>query len=109
VLAVLIDAEQRPSRRMLRVVTEKAESLKQLGVAVIVIQAGSMQEEAFKAWKTENNLPFPAGCLKDNPKLRTTWGGSVLPRLALTDKIHRVVAEGFPVEELDSRLQSVAK
>lgn len=109
VLAVLIDAEQRPSRRMLRVVTEKAETLKQLGVAVIVVQAGSMQEGAFKTWKTENNLPFPVGCLKDDAKARAAWGVAALPRLILTDKNHRVVAEGFPVDELDSRAQAIAK
>jgi hypothetical protein len=32
-----------------------------------------------------------------------------LPWLILTDKAHRVTAEGFPLEELDAKLAAVAK
>ena len=41
---VVIDAEQRPSRRELRLVGEQAGALKEKGVTVVVIQAGAMAE-----------------------------------------------------------------
>jgi hypothetical protein len=110
VLALLIDAEQRPSRRALRLLSEQAAALKEKGVAVVVVQAGGMAEDAFKAWKQEAALPFPIGCLPGNPeKARVAWGAGALPWLILTDKAHRVAAEGFAVEELEASLKDVTK
>jgi len=109
-LAVLIDAEQRPSRRALRLLGEQAASLKEKGVAVVVVQTGSMADDAFKAWKQEAALPFPVGCLKgDAEKSRASWGAGALPWLILTDKAHRVTAEGFDLDELDAKVKAVAK
>jgi hypothetical protein len=109
-LAVLIDAEQRPSRRALRLLGEQAAAIKDKGVAVIVVHTGSMTEDAFKAWKQEAALAFPVGCLKgDANKARATWGAAALPWLILTDKAHHVTAEGFPLEELDAKLKGQAK
>ena len=74
-LAVLIDAEQRPSRRALRLLGEQAAALKEKGVAVIVVHAGTMTEDAFKAWKQEAAVAFPVGCLKgDAEKARARLG-----------------------------------
>jgi hypothetical protein len=109
-LAVLIDAEQRPSRRTLRLLGEQAAAMKEKGVAVIVVHAGTMTEDAFKAWKQEAALAFPVGCVKgDAEKARAAWGASALPWLILTDKAHHVTAEGFALEELDAKLKSQAK
>ncbi len=108
VLAVLVDAEQRPSRRALRLVSEKAALLKGKNVAVLIIQAGSMTAEAFADWKKEASLGFPVGCFKDNPeKNRAAWGAAALPWLILTDKSHLVMEEGFPLDELESKLQKL--
>ena len=110
VLALLIDAEQRPSRRALRLLGEQAAALKQKGVAVVVLQAGAMAEDAFAAWKQEAALPFPVGHLKGEPeKARAAWGAGALPWLILTDKAHRVTAEGFAPEDLDAKLQTPGK
>jgi protocatechuate 3,4-dioxygenase beta subunit len=109
-LAVLIDAEQRPSRRALRLLGEQAATIKDKGVAVIVVQTGTMAEDDFKAWKQEAALAFPVGCLKgDAEKARAAWGSTALPWLILTDKAHRVTAEGFNLEELDAKLKDVGK
>jgi hypothetical protein len=109
-LAVLVDAEQRPSRRALRFLSEQAAALKEKGVAVVVLQAGGMSEEDFKTWKQEAALPFPVGCLKDKTeKARAAWGASALPWLILTDKAHRVTTEGFALEELEAKLKDVSK
>jgi hypothetical protein len=109
-LAVFIDAEQRPSRRALRLLGDQAAALKAKGVVVIGVHTGSMADDAFKAWKQEAALPFPIGCLKgDAEKARAAWGVGALPWLILADKAHRVTAEGFDLEELDAKLAAAAK
>jgi hypothetical protein len=109
-LAVLIDAEQRPSRRALRLLGEQAAAIKDKGVAVIVVQTGTMADDDFKAWKQEAALAFPIGCLKgDVDKARAAWGATALPWLILTDKAHRVTTEGFPLEELEAKLKELSK
>jgi hypothetical protein len=109
-LAVLIDAEQRPSRRALRLLGEQAAALKGQGVAVVVVHTGTMADDAFAAWKQEAASPFPIGCLKGNAeKARATWGAGALPWLILTDKAHRVTAEGFDLDELDAKVKAIAK
>ncbi|HWH70440.1 MAG TPA: carboxypeptidase regulatory-like domain-containing protein, partial [Candidatus Sulfotelmatobacter sp.] len=108
VLAVLIDAEQRPSRRLLRLLGEQAAALKAKPVAVVVLQAGTMSDDAFASWKQETALPFPIGRLKENPeKARAAWGAKALPWLILADQSHRVTAEGFAFEELETQLKSL--
>ena len=42
-------------------------------------------------------------------KARAAWGAGALPWLILTDKAHRVTAEGFTLEELDSKIKAVGK
>ncbi len=110
VLAMVVDAEQRPSRRALRVLGERATSLREKGLAVVAIHAGSMAGDAFTAWKQEAKLPFAIGCLKEKPeKNRLAWGAAALPWLVLTDKNHRVIAAGFALEELDAQIQTLNK
>jgi uncharacterized GH25 family protein len=110
VLALLIDAEQRPSRRTLKVLSDQADTLKQKGIAVVVLQAGTMSADAFADWKKETATPFPVGAFKTDPeKARAAWGAIALPWLILTDKSHRVTAEGFDAEELDAKLQALSK
>ena len=109
-LAVLIDAEQRPSRRALRLLGEQAAALKEKGVVVVAVHMGSMADDAFKAWKQEAALSFPVGCLKgDAEKARASWGAGALPWLILTDKAHRVTAEGFDLDDLDAKLKGLAQ
>jgi hypothetical protein len=69
-----------------------------------------MADDAFKAWKQDAALPFPVGCLKgESEKARATWGAGALPWLVLTDKAHRVTAEGFSLEELDAKLKTLGE
>jgi len=105
VLALLIDAEQRPCRLILRLLGEQAPALKQKGVAVVVLQSSDLAEEAFTAWKQQAASPFPVARLKQEPeKARAAWGASALPWFILTDKSHRVIAEGFALDDLDAKL-----
>ena len=108
VLVLVLDAEQRPCRRVLRSLGEQTATLKQKGVAVVVLQSGDMTDEAFAAWKQEAASPFPAVRLKQEPeKARAAWGAAALPWLILTDKAHRVIAEGFGLEDLDAKLGEI--
>jgi hypothetical protein len=110
VLALLIDAEQRPSRRALTLLGNQADAIKQKGVAVVVLQTGTMADDAFADWKKDAASPFPIGSIKTDPeKARAAWGAAALPWLILTDKSHRVIAEGFTAEELDAKLQALPK
>jgi hypothetical protein len=107
-LVLLLDAEQRPCRRALRLLTEQAAGLKQQGLGVVVLQAGAMTEQAFAAWKQETAPPFPVGRFKDAAeKACSAWGATALPWLILTDKSHRVAAEGFAPEELHAKVQNL--
>lgn len=104
-LVALLDVEQRPSRRVLKRLTELADLLKEKGVAVVVLQAGAMEGEAFGAWKQEVALPFPIRILTGNrDKARATWGAAALPWLILTDSTRKVTDEGFAPGELEEKL-----
>jgi hypothetical protein len=105
ILALLMDAEQRPSRRALHAIAEQAPALKEKGVSVLVIHLGPMAEDAFNDWKKAAAVPFPIGTLKVDPdKARAAWGATALPWLILADKTRHVAAEGFPADELEIRL-----
>ena len=109
-LAVLVDAEQRPSRRALRLLREQASAIKEKGVSVIVVHTGTMTGGDFEAWKQEAALPFLVVAMKgEAEKTRAAWGASALPWLLLTDKDHVVTDEGFTVEELEARLNNIGK
>jgi protocatechuate 3,4-dioxygenase beta subunit len=107
-LVVLIDADQRPSRRALSSVAEQSGVLKQKNVAVVVLQAAAMDDAAFAAWKKEAP-PFPVGRLgADVDRARLNWGAAALPWLILTDDAHRVVAQGFAPDAIEAQLASLS-
>ena len=87
-----------------------ADTLKEKGVAVVVLQAGAMGGDEFAAWKQEVGLPFPVGLLKGNrEKARAAWGAEALPWLILTDANGKVTDEGFAPGELEEKLNPTDK
>jgi protocatechuate 3,4-dioxygenase beta subunit len=109
-LLCLFDLEQRPSRRALHALAEQYEALKQKDLTVLGLQATVTTAEAFKELKDSNPAPFPVGYVSEkSDKTRWASGVETLPWLILTDKEHRVVAEGFSLEELDAQLKALAK
>jgi protocatechuate 3,4-dioxygenase beta subunit len=110
VLLCLFDVEQRPSRRVARLLTEQYDALRQKGVTVLGVQAAVMTDESFKEWKDANLVPFPVGRVAEKSD-KTKWalGVESLPWLILTDAEHRVAAEGFALDELDERLKTMAQ
>jgi protocatechuate 3,4-dioxygenase beta subunit len=99
-LIVLVDVEQRLSRKAMTALESQAKALQEKGVAVIVLQWGGMSDEAFDKWKIASKFPYPLFSLKENhDKIRMKWGAGALPWFILTDSDHKVMAEGFANEE----------
>jgi protocatechuate 3,4-dioxygenase beta subunit len=110
VLLCLFDVEQRPSRRVARLLTEQYDALRQKGVTVLGVQAAVTTAESLQSWKDANPVPFPVGRVAEKSD-KTKWASEVesLPWLILTDADHRVTAEGFALDELDEKLKTLTK
>jgi len=110
VLVCLFDASQRPSRHVLHLLDQQAAALAQKNVAVLGVQAALTGDDVFNEWKTGNPVSFPVGRVTEKSD-KAKWASSVtaLPWLILTDASHRVVAEGFSLDELDGQIQKLGK
>lgn len=108
VLIGLFDLEQRPSRHFIHLLAGQHGALSRKGLVVLGLQATVVTAESFKEWKEASPLPFPVGRVAEKSD-KTKWACEVesLPRLILTDAKHRVVAEGFALEELDTQLKAI--
>ena len=110
VLLCLFDFEQRPSRRVVRLLAEQHDALRQQGVSVLAVQAPVTTAESLQSWKNANPVPFPVGSVAEKSD-KTKWVSDVesLPWLILADADHRVTAEGFMLDELDAKLAALKK
>ncbi len=108
ILLCLFDVEQRPSRRFVRLLSEQYDPLRQKGIVVLGLQTAIITPESFKEWLDTNPGPVPVGRLAVR-SAGLTWASDVesLPWLILTDKTHRVAAEGFTLDELEAKLKSL--
>jgi len=53
------------------------------------------------------NIAYPCGVIAENAEdVKLKMGVQGLPWLILTDSEHKVIAEGFSVNELESKLDS---
>jgi hypothetical protein len=109
-LLCLFDLEQRPSRRFLRLLNEQQAALQQKGLVILGLQSALTTDEIFKEWKQSTAVSIPVGRFAEKTD-QTKWVTEIesLPWLILTDKDHRVVAEGFALEELEAKLTDLAK
>ena len=110
VLLCLFDASQRPSRHVVHQLNEQAAALQQQGVTVLGVQAAVTSDETFNEWKTASPVSFPVGRVTEKSE-KSKWAAAVpaLPWLILTDANHRVIAEGFSLDELDAQIKKLAK
>lgn len=108
-LLCLVDIEQRPSRRLVRLLAEKHDALRQKGLSILVVHLRS-QPAAFDQWRSGNPVPFPIAQVKDSAE-SSQWVRKTesLPWLILTDADRRVSAEGFAFEELDAKVGALGK
>jgi protocatechuate 3,4-dioxygenase beta subunit len=108
VLLCLFDATQRPSRHVVHQLNEQAAALRQQGVTVLGVQAAVTSDETFNEWKTASPVSFPVGRVTEKSE-KSKWASAVpaLPWLILTDANHRVIAEGFSLDELDVQIKKL--
>src|SRR5208282_4510517 len=108
VLLCLFDAGQRPSRHVVHQLDEQAAALRQQGVTVLGVQAAVTSDETFNEWKSASPVSFPLGRVTEKSE-KTKWALAVpaLPWLILADADHRVIAEGFALDELDAQIQKL--
>ncbi len=110
VLLCLFDAAQRPSRRVLKQLNDRAAALHEKSVCVLGVQAVVTSDDVFDEWKTASPVTITVGrIIEKTDKNKWVTGLSSLPWLILTDANHKVVAEGFPLEELDAQIEKIAK
>jgi protocatechuate 3,4-dioxygenase beta subunit len=110
VLLCLFDVGQRSSRHIVRQLDEQAAALRQQGVTVLGVQAAVTTDDALNAWKTASPVSFPLGRVAEKSE-KSNWASVVpaLPWLILADANHRVIAEGFALEELDAQIKNLPK
>jgi len=103
VLICFFDMQQRPSRRCLLDLNDRARELEAKGIVVFAVQIAPMEEDALAQWIDENDIAFPVGVVQaDERQMRFNWAVTALPWLILTDAEHVVRAEGLAVEELEA-------
>jgi len=70
------------------------------------VQASKIDQQVLNQQVKKYNIPFLVGMVRgDAEKARFAWGVKSLPWLILTDSKHIVRACGFPVAELDRKIQ----
>ncbi|MBN1975754.1 MAG: carboxypeptidase regulatory-like domain-containing protein [Sedimentisphaerales bacterium] len=108
VLVCFWDYEQRPSRNCIMQLNQKLQELESKDVTAITIQAAKIDSETLDQWIKENNISLSVGKVaNDEERTRLNWGVNALPWLILTDKEHKVIAEGFSINELDEKIKLI--
>ena len=74
------------------------------------VQAAVTSDDIFNEWKSASPVSFPVGRVTEKSE-KTKWASAVpaLPWLILADANHRVVAEGFSLDELDAQIKKMLK
>ena len=109
-LLCLVDIEQRPSRRIARLLIERQEALREKAITLVVLQAAVISPDSWESWKSDSGVKCAVGRLEQNSaKVNWITGVEALPWLILTDANGSVTAEGFPLDELDAKLGALAR
>jgi hypothetical protein len=96
---------QRPSRNCIQQLAHLQGSLEAKGVSVVLVHISSPGDNPPEEWLEKNRIPLLTETLGEGRvPARQIWGVQVLPWLLLTDRNHVVTAEGFPLSELNQKL-----
>jgi hypothetical protein len=108
VLLCLFDAGQRPSRHIVNQLEQQAAALRQKNIFIAGVQAAVTTDDIFNQWKSASPVSFPVGRVTEK-SAKTKWASEVtaLPWLILTDASHKVVAEGFSLDDVDAQIQKL--
>ena len=109
ILLCLADPLQPSSRECLVGLAGKTEALAARGVITIGVLTTKVDFQQHNAFVKANHIAFPNYGAGDDFEIRkVTWGIKSVPWLILTDGKHTVVAEDFAIDELESKLASLA-
>jgi protocatechuate 3,4-dioxygenase beta subunit len=110
VLLCLFDAGQRPSRHAINQLAGQMAALQGQEVTVLGVQAVVTTDDVFNEWKSAGSVAFPVGRVTDK-SAKNKWATNVpaLPWLILADAGHRVIAEGFALDEVDAQVKKLAR
>ena len=97
--------QQRPSRAFIKKLVSHSENLEKNGIVTICIQTSKVNENKLNEWTTTNDISFHIIISEANEQhTQLSWAAKSLPWLILTDDRHIVIAEGFSINELDSKI-----
>ena len=106
-LMCFFDYEQRPARRYVLQLNGRHKQLKEQGVEIVAVQVSKTSENEIAQWVKTTNISIPvATVIGDLDETRFIWNVQSLPWLILTDREHKVIAEGFALQELDDKLKT---
>jgi hypothetical protein len=109
-LICLFDCEQRPSRRCLNLLAGQYDALRQKGLSVAAIQATVVEADTLKTWKESSPVPFPLGRVPEkSDQAKWITAQDAFPWLILVNAKGLVAAEGFTLDELKAKIESLPK
>ncbi|MBN2181357.1 MAG: redoxin domain-containing protein [Sedimentisphaerales bacterium] len=106
ILVCFFDMDQRPSRFCVSQLAKQSDDLASRGIVIVAVHARNIEKKELDDWLGQNHISLPIGTIEEeNGDLKSTWGAKSLPWLILTDWKHIVRAEGFNINELDSKIE----
>ncbi len=109
-LVCFFDYQQRPSRNCIIQLSKKARKLEGKNIVVVAVQSSEIDKSTLDEWIKQCNISLPVGIIQDDEeKARFAWGIRSLPWLILTDKSHVVASNGFPLSQLESKIEALEK
>jgi hypothetical protein len=109
-LICFFDVEQRPSRQAVLRLSAQVATLAEKGIVAFGIDLSKAEASMRSQWMTQQKIQIPIGIIEgDADEIRAVWAVRALPWLILTDKDHKVRAEGFSVSDLDKVLQTAGQ
>jgi len=86
---------------------EMGSKLAEKDVLLILVDAAGSEKKQVNAWAKKHSIKVPVGRLHKEilKRIHKAWAIESLPRLVLTDRNHVIVAEGFTLEELESKIK----
>ncbi|MBN1359272.1 MAG: carboxypeptidase regulatory-like domain-containing protein [Sedimentisphaerales bacterium] len=108
ILLCFFDFQQRPSRAAFLQLARQADALKQKDVVVMAVQTSEVEDDALAGWIEQSEVTLPIERIRrDVNATRLAWGVKSLPWLILADRERVVRAEGFPLSELDDKIEAM--
>ncbi|MBN2588375.1 MAG: carboxypeptidase regulatory-like domain-containing protein [Sedimentisphaerales bacterium] len=109
VLICFFDMEQRPSRNSLLQLNKRIQDYKKKGITVLAVHTSKIDNKVIEEWMKENDISLTVGMVEsENEQTLYNWGIKSLPWLILTNTEHIVTAEGFTIDELNKKIETIS-